>query len=123
MCDDDYERFKLVYDKSVCDYFMEDKESKYPWHISTVDGLLNSFDDTQKDLTEEVRELEKEKDFWKSCALGYSNSFSIFSREVEVLQETKDINRFVEMYYRYCKERYEELLKGKEDGVIDYERR
>lgn len=61
--------------------------------------------------------LDTEREEWKICSSSSLSSFSIFSNEVSVLQETRDIDRFIEMYYKYvkqCLDRYEGL-KERED--------
>ena len=53
------------------------------------------------DLWTQIVELEKEKDSWKSNSCSYVNFFSILSNEISILQETKDIDRFIDKYYKY----------------------
>lgn len=53
-------------------------------------------------LEGENEQLKKEKDSWKNIACQDLSKWSIFSNEVSVLQGTRDIDRFLEKYYRYC---------------------
>lgn len=54
------------------------------------------------DLKEKNEQLKKEKESWKSIACQDLSKWSIFSNEVSVLYETRDIERFLEKYYEYC---------------------
>ena len=49
--------------------------------------------------------------------MHYTNIMSILSREISILQDTGDINRFVEIYYEYCTDRANELKEKLEKGV------
>ena len=53
-------------------------------------------------LENENEQLRKEKESWKNIACQDLSKWSIFSNEVTVLHETKDIERFLEKYYEYC---------------------
>lgn len=53
-------------------------------------------------IHEENQELKEEKESWKSIACRDLSKWSIFSREVSILHETRDIDRFLEKYYKYC---------------------
>ena len=53
-------------------------------------------------LENENEQLRKEKESWKNIACQDLSKWSIFSNEVSVLHETRDIERFLEKYYEYC---------------------
>lgn len=62
----------------------------------------------------QLNEIDREKGFWKAETCAYVNAMSIFSREIDVLIETGDIDHFVDIYMKYCKdtaERCEEWMK------------
>lgn len=59
-------------------------------------------------LQEENEQLRQEKESWKSIACQDLSKWSIFSNEVSVLHETRDIDRFLEKYYKYCEDMIKE---------------
>lgn len=59
---------------------------------------------TNVELEKQVKELEKEKEQWKSSACHDINLRSMLSFEIQKLSETKDISSFLDFYYKYfCK--------------------
>lgn len=64
-------------------------------NVDDIVSLLN-------ELAEENEQLRKEKESWKNIACQDLSKWSIFSNEVSVLHETRDIERFLEKYYEYC---------------------
>lgn len=53
-------RFTVVYNEELDTSFIEDTESKYDWHISEAEALLNSFDEDCKELQKENEQLKDE---------------------------------------------------------------
>ena len=56
------------------------------------------------ELLDENEQLKKEKESWKTIACQELSKWSIFSNEVSILAETRDIDRFLEKYYDFCKD-------------------
>lgn len=51
-----------------------------------------------------IQELEKEKELWKKSACHDTNLKSMLSYQIAELTMTKNINAFLEFYYKYFKE-------------------
>lgn len=102
-------RFKeIVSTQKIID---TEKDIEYDGLVDTeVINILN-----KQDMM--IKQLVKDRNSWKDDALHYTNIMSIFSREISVLQDTGDINRFVEIYYEYCIDRANELKEKLEKGV------
>ena len=60
--------------------------------------------DRLNEQEERIRELEKEKESWKNSVCHDMNLKSMLSFEISKLTETKDIEKFLDFYYKYfCK--------------------
>ena len=59
-------------------------------------------------LQEENEQLRQDRDNWKNISCQDINKWSIFSNEVNILQETRDVDRFLEKYYKYCEDMIKE---------------
>ena len=73
--------------------------------VNIMNGLDTKARESRKaisKLQKENKQLKKEKESWKSIACQDLSKWSIFSNEVSVLYETRDIERFLEKYYEYC---------------------
>ena len=93
-------RFKLLENDNIMD-----KQDKYGQYYREYDfGKIGKHQivDLLNSLSEENERLRKEKESWKGIACTDLSKWSIFSNEVSVLQETRDIDRFIEKYYEYC---------------------
>lgn len=66
-------------------------------HVSAIKPLCDLLNKQDK----EINDLKKEKDSWKGSYCNCMSFFSILSNELSILQETKDIDGFVENYYKY----------------------
>lgn len=55
----------------------------------------------QGELEKEIIKLKKEKESWKSFACHDMNLKSMLSFEIGKLTETKDIDAFLDFYYKY----------------------
>ena len=101
--------------------FLLEEEFSYDDHYSpTMYAIEDRFDPDNpirfleffsKKKCEEVvdwlnREHE-EKMYWKASYGSYLSAWSILSNEVGILQETGDVDRFIEKYYKYIRMRSE----------------
>ena len=102
-------RFKeIVSTQKIID---TEKDIEYDGLVDTeVINILN-----KQDIM--IKHLVTDRNSWKDDALHYVNIMSILSNEIHVLQETGDINRFVEVYYNYCIDRANKLKEKLEKGV------
>lgn len=77
----------------------------YPYLLDSSGTLIVlSGSDLTFDLEgacKELNRLSAERNFWKSDSCSYSNKRSILSNEVGILQETRNVDRFIKMYYKY----------------------
>ena len=60
-------------------------------------------------LQKENEQLRQDRDNWKNISCKDINKWSIFSNEVNILQETRDVDRFIEKFYKYCRDIVKEL--------------
>ena len=68
--------------------------------ICNVKGIVDLLNEQE----ERIKELEQEKESWKSSACHDLNLKSMLSFEIGKLTETKDIDAFLDFYYKYfCK--------------------
>lgn len=60
--------------------------------------------DLLNEQEKQIQELKKEKEYWKGSACHDANLKSMLSFEIGKLTETKDVDSFLDFYYKYfCK--------------------
>ena len=65
--------------------------------ICNVKGIVDLLNEQE----ERIQELEQEKESWKSSACHDLNLKSMLAFEIGKLTETKDIDAFLDFYYKY----------------------
>lgn len=106
-------RFR-IYQDLYEDFYIEDIESYNNQKLQRSYKIGNEEDvkyenvenivDLLNEQEERIKELEKEKEFWKSDACNSMNLHSMLSFEIQKLSETKDVDSFLDFYYKYfCK--------------------
>ena len=74
------------------------------WNIDGFLNVMNGLDRKNNELKERVKELEQEKESWKSSPCHDMNLKSMLAFEIGKLTETKDIEKFLDFYYKhFCK--------------------
>lgn len=73
----------------------------YGWDRTGFLKIMNGLDRKNKKLKKRIKEIEKEKESWRSFACYDMNLKSMLSCEIEKLTETRDIDSFLDFYYKY----------------------
>ena len=89
---------RYVFDPSISHFTDTETGKEYcEYNLDKVVDILN-------EQEERIKELEQEKESWKSSACHDLNLKSMLSFEIGKLTETKDIDAFLDFYYEYfCK--------------------
>lgn len=97
---DDYNYCLGGYEMTELDYLklkLKDKEKAFDkLHKLHMESLKK-----QGELEKEIIKLKKEKESWKGSACHDMNLKSMLSFEIGKLTETKDIDAFLDFYYKY----------------------
>ena len=84
------------------------------WQEETIERLKTIRNEQTKTILKQKRkmqELEQEKESWKNSVCHDINLKSMLSFEIGKLTETKDIEKFLDFYYKhFCK------INGDSDG-------
>lgn len=84
----------------------ENEQLRKELHIVETD--CKNVKESRNHYREENEQLRKERDGWKVISCQDLSKWSIFSNEVSILQETRDVDRFLEKYYAYCNDMIKE---------------
>lgn len=108
MCDMSEERFEFTINSNGQADIIDKVESKEKNAICIYNDLgvppyssAKAVCDLLNEQEERITILEKEKESWKNSACHDTNLKSMLSFEIGKLTETKDIDAFLDFYYKY----------------------
>lgn len=85
-------------------YMIDDAGTLIDKKTCTCYDYLEEILPTLNQQENRIKELEQEKESWKNSTCHDMNLKSMLSFEISKLTETKDIEKFLDFYYKYfCK--------------------